>query len=48
MGAADWSTDQRQDPDLQAVMLWVEEQQQQPWEGVAALSPVTKGQRTMD
>lgn len=39
----DWVEGQRQDPDLQPVLLWVEAQQRPPWEEVAALSPWTKG-----
>ncbi|KAL2092957.1 hypothetical protein ACEWY4_010269 [Coilia grayii] len=39
----DWLEGQRQDPDLQPVLLWVEAQQRPPWEEVAVLSPWTKG-----
>ncbi|XP_016406721.1 uncharacterized protein LOC107739212 [Sinocyclocheilus rhinocerous] len=38
-----WVDNQRQDPDLQPVILCVETQQRPPWEEVAALSPFTKG-----
>ncbi|KAL0188675.1 hypothetical protein M9458_015774, partial [Cirrhinus mrigala] len=38
-----WADAQRQDPDLQPVILWMEAQQRPPWEEVAALSPFTKG-----
>ncbi|KAL0147701.1 hypothetical protein M9458_056979 [Cirrhinus mrigala] len=38
-----WADAQRQDPDLQPVILWMEAQQRPPWEKVAALSPFTKG-----
>lgn len=38
-----WADAQRQDPDLQPVILWMEVQQRPTWEEVAALSPFTKG-----
>lgn len=39
----EWVRNQRQDPDLQSVMLWLEAEQRPPWEEVAAYSPFTKG-----